>query len=48
MSKFILVTGNPVDGLSFFGPFNDPEEAHEFAEGCGTGDWWVAMLEEPE
>lgn len=41
----ILVTGNPVDGLSFYGPFDEiaDETLDKF-----EGDWWIADLNEIE
>lgn len=37
----IIVTGNPVDGFEFYGPFAvlDDDTCNEF-----EGDWWVARL----
>ena len=47
--KHIIVYGNPVDGFSFIGPFDDHESAHEFAEEYKGGvEWWVLTLEEPD
>lgn len=43
----ILITGNPVDGLEFFGPFDEAEEATEFAEINAEADWWVAEVRSP-
>lgn len=40
----IVVSGNPVDGLYFFGPFNNSEEAIEWAEQSREGEWWIAPL----
>jgi len=44
--KWILVFGNPIEGFTFVGPFedDDPEEACAFAESCETGDWWLGTL----
>jgi len=46
----VLVTGNPVDGFEFFGPFPYGDEATEFAESAWGGayeTWWVAPLSNP-
>jgi hypothetical protein len=37
MGTFIVLVGNPVDGLTFVGPFATREEAEEFiGENVGT------------
>lgn len=42
----IVVTGNPVDGLTFTGPFDNHDDALMYAETRLTGDyWWVAPIE---
>lgn len=44
----VLVTGNPVDGLQFFGPYDDPEHAGEHGERItrcdGASTYTVATL----
>lgn len=42
----IIVTGNPVDGFEFYGPFSTPHEAVEFANNDAHLDdsWHVADL----
>jgi hypothetical protein len=44
---FIVVSGNPVDGVTFFGPFSDAEVADDWAvdylNNTG-GDWWVSSV----
>lgn len=47
MNQFVLVEGNPVDGLTFVGPFDDSEEAIEYGE-QGGGEFWVAEMGLPE
>lgn len=43
--KYIVITGNPVDGLFFNGPFGEHDGAVEWAEREQAGeDWWVAQL----
>lgn len=47
--KYIIITGNPVDGLGFVGPFKTAEEANRYADLSFTaGDWWVVSLDKPE
>jgi hypothetical protein len=40
----IIVSGNPVNGLWFNGPFEDHEDAALYAEREIKLDWWVAEL----
>ena len=46
----VIVTGNPVDGLNFIGPFPNSASAIESADNDGRldADWWIAPLERPE
>ena len=45
---FVIIVGNPCDGMSFYGPFEDGNEANEYAdERFSKEDWWVARLEAP-
>ena len=47
MAQSIIVTGNPVDGFEFYGPFKSITEAAEHANTDGLfddHDWWVADL----
>lgn len=46
--KTIIVAGNPVNGLSFIGPFEDREAAEHYADGLVDTDWWIADLDPPE
>lgn len=47
MKLFTIITGNPVDGLTFVGPFADDQTAQEYGDRWCAGDWWVADLEDP-
>lgn len=41
----VLITGNPVDGFAFRGPFADRVAAIKYAEwNHEGGDWWVADM----
>lgn len=45
--KYIIVTGNPVDGFTFMGPFGTRESAIEWTEDNSrdlSADWWIAAL----
>jgi hypothetical protein len=47
--KFIVVIGNPVDGLEFIEPFREHENAQMFAEDNVEReiDWWICELRQP-
>jgi hypothetical protein len=45
--SYIIVSGNPVDGLRFTGPYADHDEALE-AAAVSEQEWWVAELHAPE
>jgi hypothetical protein len=42
--KFIVVTGNIVDGFTHYGPFDTAEDARVFAEDNLRGLDWTATL----
>lgn len=43
---FVVAYGNPFDGISLVGPFDDAEVAAEYAVSYhGDGEWWVKELE---
>ncbi|AXQ69589.1 hypothetical protein HOU03_gp007 [Caulobacter phage CcrSC] len=44
---FILIVGNPSDGFTYYGPFDEHDDAVTYAEATGTegNPWWVAPLE---
>jgi hypothetical protein len=46
MGLHIIVTGNPVDGLEFYGPFKTHDDAVEFAntDPHMPDEWWIAKL----
>jgi hypothetical protein len=41
--QHIVVIGNPVDGFSFFGPFESFEDAEWFGDRV-DGEWWITDL----
>lgn len=47
MNQFVIIIGNPIDGITIHGPFDDIEEAHEWAEE-NSDEWWCAMLYIPQ
>jgi hypothetical protein len=40
---YILIHGNPVDGMEYYGPFDDPSDASDYGDKL-QGDWWVKEL----
>jgi hypothetical protein len=49
MRTHIVILGNPVDGLSFVGPFDEAEDAVDWATGPGQKeDWFVAPMDSPD
>jgi hypothetical protein len=41
----ILIVGNPMDGFSYFGPFESVEDAIEYGEkNFAEDEWWVSEL----
>jgi hypothetical protein len=44
---YIIITGNPVMGFTFHGPFDDSNEAMDYADQVGD-EWWVTQLTAPE
>jgi hypothetical protein len=47
MGLCIIITGNPVDGFGYFGPFKTCEHAFRHAEELRLQEWWIAPLEAP-
>jgi hypothetical protein len=46
---YVVVTGNPFDGLSLWGPFNDANEAGDWASIEMDGEtWWVMAINPTE
>ena len=46
-SPHIVITGNPVDGCQYHGPFTDYNAASDFTEGAACrdcSDWWIAPI----
>ena len=41
----ILVLGNPINGFEFVGPFEDHENAIQYAEAIySSSTWWVVEV----
>ena len=48
MLKFIIISGDPVNGFNFYGPFEFKEDAIKWAEILSKRDWWLSDLMEPD
>lgn len=48
-TKTVIVAGNPIDGVTIIGPFDDEDDAleHAGAELNGNVEWWLYTLESP-
>lgn len=45
---YIIITGNPLDGFSYIGPYSNADEASTAADLAGLVDsWWLAILDNP-
>jgi len=47
---WVLMVGNPVNGMHFVGTFDTPQEANEYAEAdqfIRNTDWWTAKVHQP-
>lgn len=40
----VVISGNPVDGFAYYGPFEDSQTAIASAETITEADWWIAEL----
>lgn len=46
---YVVMVGNPVDGISLFGAFDDVEAANQWAEDTIKNEtWWVVRINAPE
>lgn len=48
MGLCVVIAGNPLAGLTIYGPFNNQEEASDAASLSGHDEWWIAPLEKME
>ena len=44
--KYLLVVGNPIDGLKFHGPFTTRHDAIKWAEDYIKDEWRIAQFED--
>lgn len=46
---WVVVTGNPLDGIEHIGPFNTSDHATDWAdEHIEDEEWWVAPMTTPK
>lgn len=45
-NRYVVVSGNPIDGFSILGPFLDSDDANNWAQDLDC-DWWVTKLTTP-
>lgn len=45
--SYLVVVGNPLDGLTFHGPFEEIEDAWDWVEDEDEMEFWVAELSPP-
>lgn len=43
----VLIVGNPVRGITIYGPFETDEDAMRYGEQSGHDTWWIWYLEDP-
>jgi hypothetical protein len=44
----MIMTGNPIDGYRFIGPFDTPGEAVAWATDHCADTWWPCVIETPK
>lgn len=47
MNQCAVAVGDPFDGLSFYGPFDDHDAAVEWADNLDN-TWWIVPLNPPD
>lgn len=45
--KYVVINGNPLDGFTITGPFDDSENALMFAQKNRDECWWVTPINQP-
>lgn len=43
--RYIIITGDPVSGLKFYGPYISHDHATNAAAKIRDVDWWITELE---
>jgi hypothetical protein len=45
-TQYVLIVGNPIDGMSIYGPYDSTEDAESMAETISTDEtWWITELQ---
>lgn len=45
---FVVLVGNPIDGMTIHGPFEDGNEAGDWAQSEFQDDtWWIVEVKKP-
>lgn len=50
VGKYVLITGSPIGGFSYYGPFEYHSSAQEFAEDhllCWGDPFWIVQMTSP-
>lgn len=47
MGMHVVISGNPVDGLTVWGPFKTGDDAMRWASAEIDDTWWIAPLAYP-
>jgi len=47
---YVVVYGNPIDGIAIHGTFNTSEKANDYADRCSTSsdEWWITDIFDPQ
>ena len=45
--SYVVAVGEWLDGLTFYGPFDEFEDAQTWAENNSNLSWWIIKLETP-
>ena len=43
----VVLVGNPVDGITIYGPFEDNESAEQWTADEGLHNWYITELNKP-
>ena len=46
-TQYVVAYGNVADGFSFVGPFNNANDAGDYAGESDDREWWVVKLDPP-
>lgn len=46
-AKYIIISGNPIEGFNAIGPFSGAQDVSEYADQIRDNDWWLMDLSSP-